>query len=97
MTCCRKICHRPCAHNCKKAFPKGKTISKIHEECIRNDNFILIGAKYILDFYHCTRRSILTDDFFRSVVTSITLFAIGVQLTRTVHSLKLPLILGGQS
>lgn len=68
-------------------------MSESQEGCIRNDNFILIGAKYILDLYHSTSKSILTDDFLRSVIISITLFAIGTQLTRELYTSKLSPIL----
>lgn len=65
-------------------------MSKIHEECVKNDNFILVGTKYIINLYHSVHKSILADDFLKSVVASLTLFTIGVQLTRDTYFSKLP-------
>ncbi|XP_043671077.1 uncharacterized protein LOC122630547 [Vespula pensylvanica] len=93
MTSRRKICCCPYVHKCQKFFSKDKALSKSQEGYVTNDNFILIGAKYILDLYHSTRKNILADDFLRSVVVSITLFAIGTQLTRELYTSKLSPIL----
>lgn len=61
-----------------------------HEE---SDNFVLITAMYIEEFYHWTQEymfeRLLANDFLRSIVASTALFAIGIKLTLELNACNL--------
>ncbi|XP_043583040.1 uncharacterized protein LOC122567932 [Bombus pyrosoma] len=62
------------------------TIDKqIKDKYTENNYLYLIGSRYIKNLYkwlqHCKYNKVLVNDFLKSLITSVALFAIGVKLT----------------
>lgn len=58
---------------------------KIKDKYTENNYLYLIGSRYIRDLYkwlqHCKYNKVLVNDFLKSLITSVALFAIGVKLS----------------
>ncbi|XP_011687370.1 PREDICTED: uncharacterized protein LOC105449698 [Wasmannia auropunctata] len=79
-----------CCKSCRRICPRAVVRSQLktrqrHEWRQRNDNFVLISATYITKLYRWMNKYLFVDDFLKSIVTSVILFAIGVELTRKLN------------
>ncbi|XP_011875135.1 PREDICTED: uncharacterized protein LOC105566042 [Vollenhovia emeryi] len=82
-----KACCKPRRHICPRALARSQ--SRTLQRHARNDNFVLISARYITEFYRWTNEYLFTDDFLRSIVASAILFAIGLKLTGELNAWSL--------
>lgn len=74
----------------------GSLVNTIHmqieKKYTQKDYLYLIGSRYIKDLYKWVQqykyKELLANDFFKSFVTSVALFVVGVKLTSELTGLK---------
>ncbi|XP_029171840.1 uncharacterized protein LOC114941117 [Nylanderia fulva] len=84
-----KTCCKPC-HICPRILAKYKAQLQMWRRYGKSDNFVLIGAKCIMEFYRWTNE----NHFLKSIVASAILFAIGIKLTGEMNAWNLSQTVG---
>ncbi|CAK9809060.1 hypothetical protein ANTPLA_LOCUS6010 [Anthophora plagiata] len=66
--------------------------AQIENRYAQNSRLYLIGCRYLEDLYkwvnQCKYKELFANEFFKSLVTSIALFAMGVKLTNELDAWK---------
>ncbi|XP_031825667.1 uncharacterized protein LOC116423973 [Nomia melanderi] len=87
-----KNCHKSCYYICLGTL--AHTVhTQIQRRYRKNDDLYLTGSKYVEDIYkwvyRCKYRELLVNDFFKSFIASVVLFALGAKLASELAAWKI--------
>lgn len=66
---------------------------QIEKKCTQNEHLYLIGSRYMNDLYkwvhQIKHKELLVNDFLKSLITSVALFAVGIKLASELGACKI--------